>query len=85
MATFTITLSGSAVVNGTKSWTVSDTDVQSLVNYLQVKYFTGGPGGSAPTPQQALLSWCQDWVTTTIGQVQNFVRAQASIAPITFA
>lgn len=83
MATFTISLSGSAVVNGTKSWTINDTDVQSLVNYLQAKYSTVGPGGT-PTPAQALLSWSQDWVTNTISQVQNFSRAQASIPPISF-
>lgn len=82
MATFTISLSGSAVVNGSKSWTVSDADVQGLVTFLIATYSV--PGGPTLTPQQALLAWTQSFVSGTIAQVQRYQRTQAAIAPITF-
>lgn len=77
MATFTISLSGSAVVTGSKSWTVSDADVQTLVNFLSNKFSTS-------TPQQALLAWSQDFVSRTISDVRGYQQSQAAITPLTF-
>lgn len=77
MATFTISLSGSSVVNGTKNWTLTDADVQLLVTFLTNKF-------SATTPQQALLAWSQDFVGRTINEVRNYQQNQAAVAPIVF-
>lgn len=77
MATFTISLSGSAVVNGSKSWTLSDADVQSLATFLINKY-------GAATAQQALALWAQDFVNTTISNVQIYQKSTATVPPLTF-
>ena len=83
MATFTISLSGSSVVNGSKSWTISDADVQALTNYLSAAY--GRPPPAAPlTPQQCLLAWVQDFVGQTVANVKDYQRSAAVITPITF-
>jgi hypothetical protein len=77
MATFTISLSGSSVVNGSKNWTVSDADVQILVNFLANRF-------STPPNAQALAAWTQDFVSSTINQVRSFQQTQAIVTPITF-
>lgn len=81
MATFTISLSGSAVVNGSKNWTVSDADVQRLVDFLIARY---SPPTGPLTPQQALLAWTQDFVTHAANDARNHQRAQAVVAPVVF-
>lgn len=59
MATLTISLTGSAIVSGTKSYTVSDADLQSLLDtYSQDRAFIG----MTPTNQQILLAWVQGWI-----------------------
>lgn len=83
MPTFTISLSGSTVVNGSKSWTISDADVQSLADFLVAQYT---PAASAPLSySQALLAWVQEFVSTTIGRVQHYQteknRQQVATAP----
>ncbi len=80
MATFTMALSGSGVVNGTKTWTVSDADVQHLLDYLASVY----PSTTPPTNQQALLFWVQGFVTETVMNVKAFQVAQTTVAPIVF-
>lgn len=77
MATFTISLSGSTVVNGSKSWTVSDTDVQTLINYLEVMY-------NVSTPSAALLAWVQDFVSTTVNDVRQKNTIQQPPPPLSF-
>ncbi len=81
MATFTISLSGSTVVNGSKSWTLSDADVQSLSNFLIAKFSFNGP---PLTPAQALLAWVQDFVNQTVSNVASFQKAQIIVPPVTF-
>lgn len=88
MATFTISLSGSTVVNGSKSWTVSDADVQALVNYL-VPTMTAESGSKTTlTPSQALLAWAQGFVSETVSNVQFHQRQQQaaalSVPPLSF-
>ncbi len=75
-----MSLAGSSVVNGTKSWTVSDVDVQHLVDYLASVY----PSTTPPTNQQALLFWVQGFVTQTVMNVKAFQVAQTTVAPIVF-
>lgn len=79
MATFTIGITGSSVVNGSKSWTLSDADVQKLVDYQMAIY----PGAN-PTPQQALVMWAQTFVDKTIQDVKNHQKANLAVAPIAF-
>jgi hypothetical protein len=82
MATFTIGLSGSAVVNGSKNWTLSDGDVQSLVNFLVVKY--SGSAVPALTAQQCLALWAQDFVNRTIADVKGVPAGNGGVPPIVF-
>lgn len=90
MATLTISLAGSSVVNGSKSWTVSDADVQSLIDYMALKYAPGsrGPNRTPLAPAQALSAWAQGFVTGSANEVRSDKMRQAqaavSVAPITF-
>lgn len=68
MATVTISLAGSSVVNGTKNYTISDADVQTLINHMIAKY---SPAAGPPlTNMQALLKWAQRFVDATSGEIQ---------------
>lgn len=78
MATFTISLSGSAVVNGSKSWTLSDADVQALSTFTIQKF------GPTLTAQQALTLWAQDFVNRTISDVLVYQKSVAVVPPLTF-
>ncbi len=78
MAALTISLSGSSVVNGSKSFTISDADVQRWINQL-----TAASPLPAQTPQQVLVAWANLVVQRAIGDVQAFERAAAPITPIT--
>lgn len=77
MATFTISLAGSAVINGSKSWTISDADVTNLINYLNFTYAPLANG-------TALVAWAQGFVTRTISDVKNFMQLQNPPASIVF-
>ncbi len=78
MATLTMSLSGSSVLNGTKSWTITDVDLQTLINSIIAKNTVAGQ--SPPTPAQALGIWAQEFVTTTIQEDRNYRIQQAVIA-----
>lgn len=82
MATFTISISGSSVINGSKSWAIQDADVQKLSDYLVAT--RKGEMGAELTPQQAFVMWVQEFVTRTKNDVQNFNRAITPITPIDF-
>lgn len=82
MATFTISISGSAVVNGTKNWTVSDADIQKLADFMIERY---SASGQIPlTAPQGLSMWAQSFVNQTISDVQGYQKAKAAIAPMAF-
>lgn len=68
MSTVTITLAGSGIVNGTKSYTINDTDLQLVLNWSQSVFFAPL---STPTNQQILLAWVQWWVDTTKQRIQQ--------------
>ena len=71
MATLSIQLSGSAVVNGTKTYTVSDPDIQDVLTWAATAFATSLP--ASPTNQQILLAWIQQQlVVATQTGVQRF-------------
>jgi hypothetical protein len=85
MLTISIT---STPVSGSKSYTVSDADVQSLLNWAAVAFAnliqstfnpTGIPG-FVPTSQQILLAWVQNWISMTKASVQIF-NTPAPVSP----
>jgi hypothetical protein len=88
MATLTISLSGSAVVNGSKNYTVSDADIQTLLNWA---------GRFAPgvTPQstaaQILVAWANWMIANTVTAVKQdqlgsaAAAATAAVTPISIA
>jgi hypothetical protein len=84
MATLTVTLSGSAIVNGSKSFTINDADITSLINWAIGRY---SPPPPAPplTQAQALTAWVQSWANATRDSVQQFgTPAPVPPAPIVF-
>lgn len=97
MGTFTVSLTGSGVINGSKSWTISDADVQRLVDYLVAKYTSpvtlsnDSPPvqvGGVPTPQQAMVRWINSFVAQTKMDVRDrelrSARDQVSVTDIEF-
>jgi hypothetical protein len=89
MATLQIQLT-SGVISGGRTFTVSDADVQTLINYLVAKYSnnTDGPV-TPPTPAQALTRWISEFINGTVGQVQSratqqLVAAVVPPAPLSF-
>jgi len=76
MTTLTIALAGSAIVNGSKVYTVSDADVQRLLDTMAPL----APGGSNG---QILLAWVQKWIDDTIAQIKyNEANAAATAAAV---
>lgn len=67
MATLSVGLSGSALVTGTKNYTISDTDLQKVLDWAQIQFFDyiqltfNQPNDPqfVPTNQQILLAWIQ--------------------------
>lgn len=84
MTTYTATIAGSAIQNGTKTFTVSDADYQNILNYLIFKY-TPRHGGAPPTPGQALIAWQNDIVRTLVAETKRWMddnqKAQVDTPP----
>lgn len=77
MATLTISLAGSGIVNGTKVYNVTDADVQRVLNWAVVEFANKLPAPPAiPTSQQILLQWVQNWIDTTKMKEQMFSTVQ---------
>lgn len=77
MATITISLA-SGVVNGSKSFTLSDADVQRLINAALVAFPPRNADGSTiqnPTNAQILASWATEWIDRTKRIVKNIETA----------
>jgi hypothetical protein len=75
MATITLSVSGSAVVNGTKNYTVSDTDLQSLLDCMKVRLSL-----SAPTNAQILVAWANEIMRVATVDVTQFKKQTAAQA-----
>ncbi len=75
MPTLTFSLAGSAIVNGSIPFTISDADVQKWVDYLVAI----APAATPPTPAQALTHWARGVVAGTVADVQAYNRARADV------
>jgi len=78
MATLAISVSGSALVNASKSYTINDADLQTLLSWAQVSYANALPVN--PTSQQILLAWVQGWIDATRANIQQ-VNTPAPTVP----
>lgn len=84
MATLTISLSGSSVVNGSKSYTVSDADIQNVIDWAKDAFATPStPQNPSPplTNAQALLAWVNSWIQGTKDAVRRFKTIPAVVPP----
>lgn len=80
MATLTIGLSGSGIVNGSKSFTIDDAGTQALLDWATVNYATAL--SSNPTNGQVLIAWVNGWVTATKNSVQQFKTVPSAVPPL---
>lgn len=84
MSTITISLSGSAIAGltgtPTKTFTISDADLQSVINWATVAFAASLP--PTPTPLQVLVAWTQSWANGTRDAVQTFNRTVTTPTPI---
>lgn len=78
MATITIALSGSSIVNGSKSYTVDDATLRKVLDVMAARFFHNPQ--SPPTDQQVLLAWVQGWINDTKTQVSRVTLTQAQAA-----
>ena len=84
MATITFSVTGSTVVTGTKSYTINDTDTQSVLSWATSAF--ASQLSTAPTNQQILLAWIQGWINGTETAVQQFQTLPPVVPPpITFS
>lgn len=63
--------------------TMADADLQTLMNYLVVKFT--GRGQVAPTPDQAIELWLQEAFNRTLAEEVNFRQLQQApptVAPL---
>ena len=79
MATIAISLSGSSIVNGSKNYTISDPDLQFLLNWCKANYVD--ILGQNPTNAQVLLSWFQGFINASINSEQQF-RTPPPVIPV---
>lgn len=70
MATLTIALSGSGIVNGSKAYTISDADVQRLLNASVTTFNVSG------TNTQILLGYVGGLRQYTMNMIKSFEGAQ---------
>lgn len=77
MATLTINLT-SGPVTGSKSYTISDADVQSLLDWAAAAYANTLP--VTPTNGQVMLAWVQSWIAGTRDAVKKFKQDAAAAA-----
>lgn len=75
MATLSFSVSGSAIGNGTKSYTVSDADLQSFLNWAASAFASNLP--STPTNPQIFSAWA-DFV---VGHAKNNIQRFQTVAP----
>lgn len=84
MATLTFQLSGAARVNGSKSYTISDADVDKWIDWARTRFGAG-------TDSQALIAWTQWCITLTVADVRRANvktasdSAAAGVTPVVFS
>lgn len=73
MPTFTSSVSGSTSgPNGSKSWTVNETDYLNCLDYLVARY-TSPRGTVVPTRAQALIMWQQENITQLAARTKQWI------------
>jgi hypothetical protein len=77
MATITFSISGSAVVTGTRSYTISDADIQRLLNAIKT-FLNLAP---ASTNAQILLAWA-GWVRGRTIDLIKGVETQSAVSGV---
>ena len=70
MATLTISITGSTVVSGSKSYTATDASIQRLLIWAASRYAT--VLSTAPTNAQIMVAWADSWVNGTRNAVSQF-------------
>ena len=70
MATLTISLSGSGIINGSKAYTISDADTQRLLNASSATFNTVGSNAAI------LLAYAGGLRTYTLNMIKSFEGAQ---------
>ncbi len=80
MATITFGLSGSGIVNGSKTFTISDADTQRLLNWAAVRFQqTNGQGQVvAQTNAQLLVDWTNAVMAYTTDQIRQLEANNAA-------
>jgi hypothetical protein len=72
-------------VNGTKSYTISDTDMLAMLSWIATTYNTTLVGASTPpvtvTAAQLLLAWLNGWMQAVTNAVQQQQTVPASPPP----
>lgn len=71
--------------NGSKSYTVSDSDWASLLSWIastETNFNGKVTSNSTPTATGLLLTWVQNWINFTISAVQNYSKVVTTPSPI---
>lgn len=73
MANLRITLSGTTLVPdpSTKNYTISDADLQTLLDTVKQSWPIASTPPNPPTNQQLLLFWVQRWIDQSITMTQD--------------
>ena len=77
MPTLTITLADSAIANGSVNWTVSDDDVQRMVDHWLLMYASAGD--SPPMDADgSVVAWMQSTIATTKDEIERAPESAGS-------
>ncbi len=80
MGTITFGLSGSGIVNGSKTFTISDADTTRLLNWATVRFAQTNAQGQvvAQTNGQLLVDWANAVMAYTADQIRQFEANNAA-------
>jgi hypothetical protein len=76
MATISISVSGTTVATGTRNYTISDADLQSVLDWAAV--FFASSLSSAPTNAQILAAWANWFPSLTQDRLHTYRRDLAA-------
>jgi hypothetical protein len=83
MANLVFGLNGSGVVNGSRSFTVSDADVTRLINAFRPEAQRASGSDEVPvTDAQVLLHWARSMVADTKAYVKRYEERAPSVSEI---
>jgi len=76
MATITISLTGSAIITGSRDYTLSDAMVQRLIDAMKHRH------GSGLTNGQLLVAWADGLISETKNEVMQTERNTLTPSPM---